>query len=423
MESYIDFIKVYNPEKSISSTTDSDFNDFLKGGANNIKGGFPPIYMIDSASNSAREFSPSVDVSKILNNNKKNPFLNVSQDNVNGGFLKLFHSDKQSDNDDDANQSGGVSQPETGTSVENNVQVDDTIQTNGSGVSQPETGTSVENNVQVDDTIQTNGGVNSETTAALPTNLEIIDVAEELDMAEELDVAKELGTASESTEARPSSLEIINTQPPCQSGGNNKTIDNLFIRNIPRNNKNNISTSIDMPNELEIVSFGGAASATSTGLTETTIQLPENFDVLTDESSNFTESSIQLPSSFEVLTVTSPVTESDSNFTESSIELPNDLEIVSVTNTVPTTGPEKNIYAHIGGSNIDNIFLKQTKKSDIGLETSVDLPLNLEIVSVKQSGKTCSEHESEHKSEHELYGGSEETTIDLPDNLELLTID
>ena len=404
MESYIDFIKEYNNEKSISSATDSDFNDFLKGGANNIKGGFPPIYMIDSASNSAREFSPSVDVSKILNNNKKNPFLNVSQDNVNGGFLKLFHSDKQSDNNDDDIQSGGVSQPETVTSVENNVQVGDTIQTNGE--------------------------VNSETTAALPTNFEIIDVVKELD------VAKELGTASESTEARPSSLEIINTQPPCQSGGNNKTIDNLFIRNIPRNNKNNISTSIDMPNELEIVSFGGAAStgsATSTGLTETTIQLPENFDVLTDESpvtesdSNFTESSIQLPSSFEVLTVASPVTESDSKFTESSIELPNDLEIVSVTNTVPTTDAEENIYGHVGGSNIDNIFLKQTKKSDIGLETSVDLPLNLEIVSVKQSGKTCSEHESEHKSEHEseheLYGGSEETTIDLPDNLELLTID
>ena len=71
MESYIDFIKKYNNDKSISSATDSEFNNFLKGGANNIKGGFPPIYMIDSNSDSLREYSPSVDISNILNNKKK----------------------------------------------------------------------------------------------------------------------------------------------------------------------------------------------------------------------------------------------------------------------------------------------------------------------------------------------------------------
>ena len=67
MESYIDFIKKYNNEKSISSATDSEFDNFLKGGANNIKGGFPSVYMIDFASESdpLREYSPNVDISNI----------------------------------------------------------------------------------------------------------------------------------------------------------------------------------------------------------------------------------------------------------------------------------------------------------------------------------------------------------------------
>ena len=50
MESYIDFIKKYNNEKSISSSTDSDFDTFLKGGANIIKGGFPQVYEVESQS-------------------------------------------------------------------------------------------------------------------------------------------------------------------------------------------------------------------------------------------------------------------------------------------------------------------------------------------------------------------------------------
>ena len=37
MESYIDFIKKYNNEKSVSSSTDTEFDDFLKGGANKFK--------------------------------------------------------------------------------------------------------------------------------------------------------------------------------------------------------------------------------------------------------------------------------------------------------------------------------------------------------------------------------------------------
>ena len=50
MESYIDFIKKYNNEKSISSSTDSDFDNFLKGGANILKGGFPLVLQLFSIS-------------------------------------------------------------------------------------------------------------------------------------------------------------------------------------------------------------------------------------------------------------------------------------------------------------------------------------------------------------------------------------
>ena len=93
MESYIDFIKKYNNEKSVSSSTDTEFDDFLKGGANKFKGGFPQVFSIEGHSDSFRQFSPNLNINKILNNEKKEPFLNVSsQDNVNGGFLNLFKS-------------------------------------------------------------------------------------------------------------------------------------------------------------------------------------------------------------------------------------------------------------------------------------------------------------------------------------------
>ena len=48
MESYIDFIKKYN-EKSVTSSEDSEFNEYLKGGSNKDKetmGGFPKVYNI-----------------------------------------------------------------------------------------------------------------------------------------------------------------------------------------------------------------------------------------------------------------------------------------------------------------------------------------------------------------------------------------
>ena len=93
MESYIDFIKKYNNEKSISSSTDSDFDTFLKGGANIIKGGFPQVYEVESqsADDSFREYSPNLKISDVLEkNDSKTPFLNISSNQ--GGFLNLFKS-------------------------------------------------------------------------------------------------------------------------------------------------------------------------------------------------------------------------------------------------------------------------------------------------------------------------------------------
>ena len=89
METYIDFIKKYNNEKSISSS-DSEFDNFLKGGdRKQYKGGFPPIYSVESVnSESFREFSPNLKIVDVLKKNPKTPFLNVNE----GGFLNLFKS-------------------------------------------------------------------------------------------------------------------------------------------------------------------------------------------------------------------------------------------------------------------------------------------------------------------------------------------
>lgn len=76
MESYIDFIKQYN-EKSVTSSEDSDFENFLKGGGNkSILGGFPKVYDVSETSKlNTREYAS--DISNILNTKVESPFLNV----------------------------------------------------------------------------------------------------------------------------------------------------------------------------------------------------------------------------------------------------------------------------------------------------------------------------------------------------------
>ena len=76
MESYIDFIKQYN-EKSVTSSEDSDFENFLKGGGNkSILGGFPKVYDV-SETNKLNNREYASDISNILNTKVESPFLNV----------------------------------------------------------------------------------------------------------------------------------------------------------------------------------------------------------------------------------------------------------------------------------------------------------------------------------------------------------
>ena len=93
METYIDFINKYNKTEASKSSSNSDFDNFLKGGSNNIKGGFPPVYPVDTRdSESFREFSPNLKIVDVLQKNPKTPFLNINANE--GGFLNLFNSKK-----------------------------------------------------------------------------------------------------------------------------------------------------------------------------------------------------------------------------------------------------------------------------------------------------------------------------------------
>lgn len=75
MESYIDFIKKYNEKSVTSSENDSEFDNFLKGGANkNILGGFPKVYDI-SDTNKLNKKEYASDISNILNSKVESPFI------------------------------------------------------------------------------------------------------------------------------------------------------------------------------------------------------------------------------------------------------------------------------------------------------------------------------------------------------------
>ena len=43
----------------------NDFDNFLKGGANTFKGGFPPVYSVEEGSDSLREFNPNLVTMKL----------------------------------------------------------------------------------------------------------------------------------------------------------------------------------------------------------------------------------------------------------------------------------------------------------------------------------------------------------------------
>ena len=120
MNGYADYMKKYN-----TTDTDSEFDNFLKGGSNiKLEGGFPMIYesentldneMIstDKKSRKQQVHISNNNIHNILDNRRKTPFLNVdivNSDSVQDvGFLKLFDTDVSSQQIIDT-QLGGLSE-------------------------------------------------------------------------------------------------------------------------------------------------------------------------------------------------------------------------------------------------------------------------------------------------------------------------
>jgi hypothetical protein len=375
MESYIDFIKKYNNEKSISSSTDSDFDNFLKGGANIIKGGFPPVYSVDtqSANDSFREYSPNLKISDVLEKNSKTPFLNINANE--GGFLNLFHSES---NNVESVKKANVSKVQSSSVI-----LPDKLEV------------LTIDSIKQDNTIL--GGVDiTSSSIILPENLEVISIESE-------------------------------NKNNVQKGGSKEIINNLFLKQFD-NKVNNINidsaSSIKLPSEMEIVSIIDSNINKQNGGEEldTTVDLPDNLEIVTlneelegGAKEEELDTTVDLPDNLEIVTLnekldggavdpsnTTPgvgVDETElqggeSEDLDTTVDLPDNLEIVTLNEELE------------GGA--DEIELKGGEDED--LDTTVDLPDNLEVVTLNK----------------ELEGGADEndldTTVDLPDNLEIVTL-
>lgn len=396
MESYIDFIKKYNNEKSISST-DSEFESFLKGGANEIKGGFPPIYKVNSDSESFREFSPKVNVNDIFES-KKNPFLNVENDDnkeVNGGFLNLFNSNTSIDLPDNLEVESVRSNIKE---LSSDVSVTSLNEVNNIDVVSIEQNSNELNNI---DSIEQNGGnldniflknVNSENkgynitsdTIDLPSEIEIISL--DSNNIEFIGGGDDKENDETSIEL-PTDLEVVDQG---QSGGN------IFIKSQDVTTYDEES-SIDLPNNMEIVNLTGGQTVEIDS--ETTIDLPDQLDIISvvQDGGNIelTDSTIDLPNELEIISIGQ-----NGGFDDSSVDLPSELEVVSISH--------EDINSLQSGGNYDNLFLKNTsnevqnERITNDINTTIDLPMEIEVINVLHIG-----------------GDDSETTIELPELIEI----
>ncbi len=352
MESYIDFIKKYNNEKSISSSTDSEFDNFLKGGANVIKGGFPPVYSVENVSDSFKEYSPNLNVSSILDNKKDaNPFLNVN----NGGFLDLFKgTDEQS--------------PETAPVVVEQVAVVQGTAEQGASESTVNTETTVVlpsnieiNTINDEEQLENVAEISeNETSIALPNEIEVNTVQENNDESENTSIALpneiEINTLEESEIKK-----VPATRVAGQAGGNNDVIDNIFLKQFSKNNKQNdeqvdLTTSVLLPEAIEIIyDLEGDVIGDGDIATESTVDLPTHVEVVNKNE--------ETPATMEGGANTD--VESD------SVALPTHVEIVNENEETPV--------AMEGGANTES------QDSEM-ITTSVNLPSKLEIVDYNQNG-------------------------------------
>lgn len=332
MESYIDFIKKYNSNEN-SSSQDSNFDDYLKGGANNvkqinIKGGFPPVYEVNLENNSYREFSPNLKVKNILEKNDDSPFINVNSKE--GGFLNIFKFNKKNDND--------YNKLSSSVNLQNKL----------------DEKTLVDKDLFLDsNNIESN---NLDTSIDLPENIEIISIDNlENDKNQLNDDFKD-----------ESSLKVNNIS---QNGGEQSI--NTFD-----------DTSIDLLENLELVTIDSHGNLNGGGdIDDTTIDLPDDLEVVSIDS---------------FIKQNGGKKQLEDTVDDTTIDLPDNLEVVTIDSLKNQNGGEQLV--------------------DTLDDTTIDLPENLEVVSIEsfkdQNGGLLNDEVE-----------SIDSTIDLPENLEILSID
>ena len=371
MESYIEFINKYNNEKQISSSNssseESNFDHNLKGGK--IKGGFPPVYEINSENDSFREFSPKLSVDNIFKKNEKEPFLNV---NEGGGFFDIFKFKKD--------KSEKESKDELVKS--NNLQ---------------------KKSEQLNDL---NSNINQDTSIDLLNDLEVVTINEsnkdseenisEINNSKNLNYDEDFINQSntdnlDTSVDLPENIELISINDN-QSNKSNELSDNNInqfddkILNINENNKmsdSSITNDIlsDDINSYDNINNDNSSKSDSENL-NTTINLPQNLEVLSIKSEN--------SENLESI---------KTNNEDTSIDLPDDLEVLS-----------------IDLSKENDVFVESLDNQVKDIDTTIDLPENLEIISnesLNQDGGFFSE-----SSKDEFFDSS----IYLPNNVEVITL-
>ena len=378
MESYIDFIKKYNNEKSISSSTDSDFDNFLKGGANIIKGGFPPVYSVDtqSTNDSFREYSPNLKISDVLEKNSKTPFLNINTNE--GGFLNLFHSES---NNVESVEKNNVSRVQSSSVI-----LPDKLEI-----------LTIDSNKQ--DNKIVNGVDITSSSVLLPEKLEILSIESE---------------------------KINNVQ----NGGSKEIVDNLFLKQF-NNTSNNINadtiSSVALPADIEIINIVESNVNDQVGREEeldTTVDLPDNLEIVTlneelqggaDEEE--LDTTVDLPDNLEIVTLNEELQGgADEEELDTTVDLPDNLEIVTLNEELQGGVDEEELDTTVDlPDNLEIITLNEELQGGADeeeLDTSVDLPANLEVINLNNNTN----------SKQTIENVDIETSVNLPNNLEILSL-
>ena len=357
VESYIDFIKKFNSNKSISSSTDSEFDNFLKGGANNIKGGFPPVYSIDTESDTYRAYSPKLNISEVLSKKDKVPFLNVKD----GGFLNIFQSETSIDLPNDIEIISNIKN--NSAVLQENISTESILE--NSSVVLPEN-LELESikdefkNIQdggsnkvIDNLFLKQFNLNNKTddlisSVMMPNNIEIISLAnddddDDKDEDDEDDEDDEFGIDDDdddkfdikfsdnldTTIDLPENIQIISNN---QDGGDNYL---------------DADTTIDLPDDIEIITIKDNAQSTNLDMNavDTTVDLPDVIEILTDtndliggEPNDLSEldTTVELPDNIEIVNINNFQNGGESNDDlselDTTVELPDNIEIVNINN-------------------------------------------------------------------------------------------